>query len=75
MVFISGVASFFSPGGQGGGVRHFSGGQDPQKVIGFDNFVQENVNFFLISLKVRGARYFRGGGQPQAPVWLRHWYL
>ncbi len=29
-------------------------GQDPQKNIGFDHFVQENVNFFLISLKVGG---------------------
>ena len=25
-----------------------SGGQDPQKVIGFDHIVQLNANFFLI---------------------------
>ena len=33
------------------GARHFSGGQGPQKVIGFDHFVHENANFFLISQK------------------------
>ena len=43
------------------------GGQDPQKVIGFDHFIQENANFFMISQKV--GTFFRdftdswGGGK------------
>ena len=49
--------------GENGG-RHFSGGQDPQKVIGFDHFVQENAHFFLISLKVGGPDNFFGGQMP-----------
>ncbi len=43
-------------GGWGGGQDIFQGrGKDPQKVIGFDHFVQEKSHFFLISLKVGGG--------------------
>ena len=38
------------------------GWQDPQKVIGFDYFVQENAIFFLISLKVGGRGQDKLGG-------------
>ncbi len=47
--WTNGVASFFSPGGKTG-QDIFQGGQDSQK----DHFVQENVHFFLILLKVGG---------------------
>ena len=55
----SGVASFFLTRGAKVGQDIFQVGQDPQKVISFGHFVQENYNFFLISLKVGGAT----GGQ------------
>ncbi len=51
-----------------------SGGQDPQKVIVFDHFVQENDHFFLISLKVGGnvggktIFVFGGGHLPPHPL-------
>ena len=58
---------FFSPGGKEG-ARHFSGaGEDPQKVIGFDHFLQENDIFFLVSLKVEGQDILQRGNCPLNP--------
>ncbi len=43
------------------GFDHFRG-KDPQKVIGFDHFVQENDTFFLISFKVGGQDILQAHG-------------
>ena len=40
-------ASKSGGGGQMGGQDNFKGGQEPQKVIGFVHFEQENTDFFL----------------------------
>ena len=67
--------AFFLGGGRNDGKDIFQGGkilkkssalipsgvQDPQKLIGFDHFVQENYHFFLISLKGGGQDNFLKG--------------
>ena len=50
---FSGVFLIEQLNGSGGTSRPM-GGQDHQKVISFDHFVQENAHFFSISLKVGG---------------------
>ena len=60
------------------GIFFFLGGeQNPQKVISFDHFVQENYPFCLISLKVGGGerqdKILGANAPPPCPPWRCHW--